>query len=435
MGLPARAWILAAACALAAPGPARAAAPAGGGAKVRWATSVTTALAEAKTKGVPVLVAINMDDERGNDHMVEKVYTDAAFVAAAARCVCTIGSLGSHDQVTDATTGRKVCARFGSLSCADHQGVERVVRSEWLKRKPHEDVTSPQHFFLAPDGRRLFSRTWQVEAKELVALLARAKELSTPESLASWDTLEGRLARAGDPFRPVREGALRDLAAAKDAAVDGKLAALAKGSPDGEIACDVLAAFALSMTPERTALASSLLGAKSPEVRMSAAVALEASKDPSAGPALAGALAKEKDDGARGVLYRALSGCSPADPATRAAVLAGLKEKDAVLPHVLVALAPWAKDEEVVAALQPVAFGKDPWTVRAAACWTLGMSGRFELAPKLRQVKDSGRWSRLASVAQMAARRLDGDFEEFEYRRALRSFARSPVRHPGDPED
>jgi hypothetical protein len=424
--------VLATTAVLAAAGGARAApAPA----KIKWAVSVEAGLAEAKTRGVPLLVAINMDDERGNDHMVERVYTDPVFAGAAAKCVCTIGSLAAHDQVTDGASGKRVCAKFGSLSCADHQAVEKVVRIDWLKRKPTEDITSPQHFFLAPDGRRLFSRTWQVEAKELAALLARAKELSSPESLAAWDTAEGRLARAGDPMRAVREGALRDLAAMKSAEVDAKLAALAKATADETVACDVLQAFAAAMTPARSELASGLLGAKSPEVRMSAAVALEAAKDPEAAKAIAAALPREKEDLVRGTFYRAASGGAPADATVRGVVMGGLKEKDSVLPHVLVALAPWAKDPEVIAALKPLALGRDPWKVRAAACWTLGMSGQIDFAPKLRAIKDDTKWSSLTSVAQMAARRLEGDFEEWEYRRALRRFAWSPVRHPGDPED
>lgn len=424
--------VLLAAAVAGAGGPA-AAAPAAP--KIHWATSVQAGLEEAKGKGLPLLVALNMDNERGNEAMVEKVYTDPAFVAAAAKCVCTIGSMGSHDQVPDAARGRRVCAKFGSLSCAEHQAVERVIRTDWLKVKVDVDVNSPQHFFLAPDGRRLFQRTWTLDAKELAALMARARELCAPESLAAWDTKEGRLARAADPLRPVREGALRDLAAMKDPEVDAKLTALAKGSADEEVACDVLDAFAGAMTPDRAALAASLLGAKSPAVRMHAAVAVEASKDPGAAKTLGAALAKERVDEVRGVLYRAVAGSAPGDAAARGILLGGLKEKDEVLPHVLVALGPWAKDLEVVAPLKALAHGKDPWRVRAAACWTLGMSGKVDLAPGLREIKDEEKRSGLSYVAKMAARRLDGDFDETEYRRSLRRFAPTPVRHPGDPEE
>ncbi|HEU4395212.1 MAG TPA: HEAT repeat domain-containing protein [Planctomycetota bacterium] len=401
----------------------------------KWAPSIEAGLAEAKSKGIPLLVALNMDNERGNEHMLGKVYTDPAFLAAAGKCVCTIASLGSHDSVKDAS-GRAVCARFGSLTCAEHKAVEKVIREQWLKRGPKDDVISPQHFFLAPDGRRLFQRTWQVEAKELAALLDRARELCAPEALSVRDTAEDRLKRVSDPLAPVREEAIAALAGLNDPAVDGKLGDLAKAAADEGVAVSVLDGFALAMNPARVAAAAGLLGAKSPEVRMHAAVALEASKDPAALKALTGALGREKDAGVKGVLYRSIAGCAPEDPAARSSVLGGLKERaPGVLPQAIVALAPWAKDPQVIAPLKALAFSKEDWRVRAAACWTLGLSGQKDLAPKLREIKEEGKESRLVPVATLAAQRLNDEADLDAYRRAVKQFAWSPIRHPGEPEE
>ena len=402
----------------------------------RWAPSIEAGLAEAKSKGIPLLVALNMDNERGNDHMLGKVYTDPEFLAAAAKCVCTIASLENHDSVKDPASGRAVCARFGSLTCAEHKAVEKVIREQWLKRGPKDLITSPAHFFLAPDGRRLFQRTWQVEVKELAALIDRARELCAPEALAVRDTPEDRLKRASDPLAPVRAEAIAALAGLNDPAIDAKLGDLAKAAADEGVAVSVLDGFALAMNPARIAAGAGLLGAKSPEVRMHAAVALEASKDPAALKALTGALGREKDSGVKGVLYRSIGGCAPEDPAARTAVLGGLKERGpGVLPQVIVALAPWAKDPQVIAPLKALAFSKEDWRVRAAACWTLGHSGQKDLAAKLKEIKEDGKESRLVPVATLAAQRLNDEADLDQYRRAVKQFAWSPIRHPGEPEE
>jgi len=416
------------------PGPAAAAAPRAD--SVRWAPSIEKGLEEAKARGVPLLVALNMDNERGNDAMVEKVYPDPLVVAAAAKCVCTIGSIGNHGSRKDPVTGRMVCERFGSLTCAEHRAVEKIVREQWLKKGRVEDVISPQHFFVAPDGRRLFQRTWQVEPKELADLLDRARSLSGPEALAARDTPEDRLKRAGDPLRPVRDEAIGALAALKDPAMDERLAALAKSAADEGVAVSVLDGFAAAMDPARVAAAAGFLAAKPDAVRMHAAVALEASKDPAALKALVSALGREKDARVKGVLYRSISGCAPGDASARAAVLGGLKERaEGVKPHAIVALAPWARDPQVIAALKSVAFGKEDWRVRAAACWTLGLSGQSEIAAKLAEVRDEGKENRVVPIAQLAIRRLNDEAGPDEYRRAMKSFAWSPIRHPGEPEE
>jgi HEAT repeat protein len=376
-----------------------------------------------------------MDREQGNEAMLKTVYTDPLVLAAAAKCVCTIGSLEDHDEVKEPSSGRMVCSKFGSLSCAEHQAVEKIIRIQWLKRKASDDVDSPQHFFLAPDGRRLFHRTWTLDAKELAALMARAGVLCAPATLAAWDTLEGRLQRAADPLGPVRLEAIEALAGMKDPAVDGKLADMAKGSADEGVQTDVLDAFAPAMNPARVNLAALLLSTKGSLARMHAAVALEASKSPEALKALSAALGAEKEGLVRGVLYRAVAGCSPADDGAKALVLGGLKEKSPeVLPSALVALAPWAGDPQVVASLKTIAFGREPWMVRAAACWTLGLSGHKELAPALEGIKDDSKGKRITAVARLAAGRLSGSVNAAEYRAAVKGFAWSPVQHPDDPK-
>jgi hypothetical protein len=411
--------------------------PGGAGAApaIRWAPSIDAGLAEAKSKGLPLMVALNMDHERANDALMKELYGDPVFLAAAAKCVCTIGCLGAHDEVKDPASGRMVCSKFGSLTCAEHQAVDQVVRVKWLHRGPKDLVDCPRHFFLAPGGKILFHRTWTLEPKDLAALMARAGEACAPAALAAWDTVEARLKRTGEPLRPVREEAVRALAGMKDAAVDGKLGELAKAATAEDLACEVLDAFAAAMTPARRGVAAPFLAAKGPATRMHAAAAIEASQDPEALKELLAALGKERDAGVRGVLYRCIAGLGPTSPEARAVVAGGFKEKGDLLAQVCVAAAPWAQDPQVFASLKSVAFGEGTPAARCAAVWALGLSKHRELATPLREIKDPTRRGLLSKVAEEAALMLTDGGDPVEYRRRARDFAPSPVRHPGDPEE
>src|SRR5262245_59807130 len=106
---------------------------------LRWASSIATGLAEAKARNLPFMVALNMDRERGNEEIVAKVYRDPVVLAAAAKCICAIGSLGSHTEAPDPALKRPVCTKFGSVTCAEHQAIERIIRTDWAKKKAAED--------------------------------------------------------------------------------------------------------------------------------------------------------------------------------------------------------------------------------------------------------------------------------------------------------
>ena len=211
----------------------------------RWAPSIEKGLEEARERGVALMVALNMDNERGNQGMVDDVYTDPKFLKATEKCVVAIGSLFQHGS-KGGTGGQKICERFGSVTCEQHQAIEKVIRQDWLKRGPDDDVESPRHFFLSPDGTILFQKVWTMRAESLAELMTRASELCTPGRLEKWNTLEARLERATDSAQSVREAALEELIAENDPEIDGKLAELAKKSKDPMVTGSVLASFALA---------------------------------------------------------------------------------------------------------------------------------------------------------------------------------------------
>lgn len=356
-----------------------------------WARSIEAGLADAKSKGQALMVALNMDKERGNQQMVDEVYSSAEFHEAAKRCVVAVASLFQHPTKRDAR-GAPVCARFGSVTCAEHQAIEKVLRQDWLGRGPKDDVESPRHVFVAPSGKVLFQRVWTVDAPTLAALMTRASELCTPERLAKWDTVEGRLERAADPIPAVREIALADLIAADDPAIDELLVKLARapGTPP-QVAGAVYAAFVAATKPERRKLGMAGLTDRQPEVRLQVAHAVEKVPPADAIAPLLAQAAKEKDDRARGEMYRALGtlGVTPAkDPKVLKLLLKAVSTSaDGARAHAAVAIAPWASEAAVKAELRKIVVQGDSQNLRSAAIWALGYSGDKALGDEFTKLR------------------------------------------------
>ena len=357
-----------------------------------WARSIDAGLADAKSKGQALMVALNMDKERGNQQMVDEVYTSPEFHEAAKHCVVAVASLFQHPSKRDAR-GAPVCARFGSVTCAQHQAIEKVLRQDWLGRGPKDDVESPRHVFLAPSGKILFQRVWTVDAPTLAALMTRASQLCTPERLAKWDTVEGRLERAADPIVAVREIALAELIAANDPAIDDRLVKLAKATTTAPgVAAAIYAAFVGAATPERRKLGQAGLGDRQPEVRVQVAHALEKLGPDDALPPLLAQAARDKDDRARGEMYRALGalGVLPKkDPRVEKLLLKAVSTSgDGARAHAAVAIAPWAAEAAVKAELRKIVLQGDSQDLRASAIWALGFSEDKALGDEFAKLRE-----------------------------------------------
>lgn len=148
--------------------------PAATGPAVAWEKDYDAALARAKAEGKALFVAVNMDGERANDTLAEKVYQDKEVVALSEKLVCLVASRDEH-----AGAG-KACPRFGAVSCAEHLAVEARVRKELLKPGPDGAVVSPQHVFLGPDGAVLMSVPYEIGKQELLWCLVTALEKADP---------------------------------------------------------------------------------------------------------------------------------------------------------------------------------------------------------------------------------------------------------------
>jgi HEAT repeat protein len=370
----------------------------------RWAGSIEDGLAEAKERGVALMVALNMDRERGNQEMVDEVYTSEEFHEAAKSCVIAMASMWEHS-----TSG--TCPRFGHVTCEQHRVIEDTVRRDWLGKTPKDDVESPRHFFLAPNGKILFQRVWTMKAKDLAELMQRASELCTPGRLEAWDTLEGRMERAFDPIASVRDIALAELIAENDPEIDAALAARAKKEKDANVVGSVLAAYATADTPERRALVHDALKHKAPEVRMRVALAMRQSgSDEHLKPLLA-RVGKEKDEKAKATMCRAIGALGPEDAKVRKALVKALGDKqELVREQAAVAIAPFATEKAVKAGLRKILLAGGSQDTRMAAAWALGHSEDKAVQDELVEYEKSlGRWDwKLRRAVEEAIKKLKG---------------------------
>ena len=134
----------------------------GGGARkwIQWADSYDGALQQAADEDRVVFIAVNMDGERANDRMAEKVYRDKTILAVSERTINLVASSGTHSK-----SGK--CPRFGCSSCATHRFVDVAVRENVLKGDASGAVIAPQHVFLGSDGSVLLSVPYEISVSEL----------------------------------------------------------------------------------------------------------------------------------------------------------------------------------------------------------------------------------------------------------------------------
>ena len=133
----------------------------GGARDIEWAPTFDGAFEAAAADDRVVFVAVNMDGERANDRMVDKVYGDRDVRALAEETVNLIASADRHRK-----SGK--CPRFGCEDCDQHRYVDIAVREQILKPSATGAVIAPQHVFCSPGGDVLLSVPYEVSASELV---------------------------------------------------------------------------------------------------------------------------------------------------------------------------------------------------------------------------------------------------------------------------
>lgn len=178
---------------------------------VRWARSYDVAVERARETGKPLLLCVNMDDETANDELAARTYRDAEFVLAAEGTVPVIASAFRHDEGTveiDAS-GRRLCPRFGTVTCDEHVAIERELRARWFAGRP--EVVAPQHILADSAERALAAREYGLTRDDLCELVEAAIVVPTEPDRAERfhrDRLKSVVKRIGSRKSSDREEGL-----------------------------------------------------------------------------------------------------------------------------------------------------------------------------------------------------------------------------------
>ncbi len=389
-----------------------------------WQTDFEKTFEEAAAAKKVVFLAVNMDGERANDRMAEKVYRDKQIVELSTRTLNLVASLAQH------ALADKDCTRFEGLRCTDHRRVDTAARKDVLKADAEGLVIAPQHVFLAGDGTVLLSVPYEITNDELawcfVTALQKADAATAPPMPSSARSPKRLI--VGATYDPKAAGG--SLVPPTKKEVEAIIAQLKKGL-QGEERMREMQRLVLSDEPDAVAfiglelksagwgggggggkgggggggaaggrgggadsrhklilraigvfapaaywdMVSDFLGDNDPGLQREAAVALEQLAAPQAVPALTKALAGEKDPGTQKDLLRALGSCGSNDAKTRAMLIKRAKsDKQALVrANAYLALGWSASDSDVKACLR-AALEKGDDLDREAAALAVGIS-------------------------------------------------------------
>lgn len=192
--------------------------------QIPWRASLAASFEEAAAKGVPVLIAVGMDDEVSNDTLRTRHFRDPEVVRAFAACAPLVASAYGPPNASEAHVERDgVCGQYGSCSCAAHQAIEAYVVAEFFGGA--RTFTVPRHLALSADGIVLEHRPYFLSETALRRFALRALRRTNPAAAAG-------LAAARFPELAT---ALRGATAAADAA-RRTLATLANGGDEDAVA-------------------------------------------------------------------------------------------------------------------------------------------------------------------------------------------------------
>lgn len=381
--------------------------------RVRWVGPFDRALEQAREKKLPVLVAINTDrdgegpgpDGGGNTRMVYVHYRDAEVVALSRHFVCVIASPNTHEEVAEP---ERVCSRFGDVPCAAHLASEASVRGAYFAGVAK--IVAPQHLFLDPSGKLLLRREYEVEGKDLIALMLQALRQVSPSVYES--VAEERYAEAARALRSAddetRRQAAHELAASPDPRAASVLRKAIVALKEEADRARLVRAAGSAPGPAMEGLFTELLGDKSARVRAAAAAGLGRIATPGSTAALVAALKREKESEGKNALLRAL-GDRGSDPAVAAVVLPLLADKSAQV-RTQAALALASARGEAAGAGKLLAMAREEHDVRArcAAILALGGQEAREASVPLERVREKERDPFVTRALDASLDRLHG---------------------------
>ncbi|QDV08482.1 hypothetical protein Poly30_40290 [Planctomycetes bacterium Poly30] len=117
---------------------------------VQWQRSFDDALAVARQRHMPVMVAVNMDGEIASEHFAGVRYRSPDTAELMSHYACVIASVYRHTPRDYDENGQRVpCPRFGTVTCGEHIQAERELYDRYFDGRR----ISPRHIVLDLEAR------------------------------------------------------------------------------------------------------------------------------------------------------------------------------------------------------------------------------------------------------------------------------------------
>lgn len=145
---------------------------------IRFQNDFDRAFEEAKERNVPVLVGLIQDGEAENERIVTETYRNKKFIDLSRGLVVLVGSRGlstehGYDEQDRDGKTKRICSKFGAITCTEHQSVEVAIFREYSK---NGRVDTPLHILIHPvDGRRLGEADDYISMSRLSSLVKKAQ--------------------------------------------------------------------------------------------------------------------------------------------------------------------------------------------------------------------------------------------------------------------
>lgn len=431
--------------------------------EIVWQPSFEKTLEKAAAEKKVVFLAVNMDGEKANERMLEKVYTDKAIVELSQATLNLVASAAEH------AGPEKTCPRFHGLYCLDHRKTDTAARKELLKADDQGMVIAPQHVWLGVDGKVLLSVPYEVTVNELVWCFVTAQQKLDPANKVAMPPnarmpkrvviggVYDPMSVAGGSAQPLTKKELAELLKElKKGTLKGeeRLVAVRRvltsddpealdfvqdemrsggagggrggggggggrggGGGGGLLGRDggeakhklMLHAIGIVSPPAYWELVSQSIDDHDVEVRTEAIVALEQLAAPESVKALQAALQKEEDPAVQKELLRALGSCGASDGRVQAMLVKRAKsDKNELLRwNALIALGSCDPTPEVRETLDG-ALAKGTPKERAAAACAVAMSRDETWIPKVEAAAKDTKDELLAKAAKAAIDVLKG---------------------------
>lgn len=125
--------------------------------------------------GATILAIVTAGEDPADRALDRTLYRSSTIRRLAAKHVLLVACPDSHEEeiVTEGGVTRRVCTRFGSGSCREHQQVARDLEAR-LVRERDGSALSPQHLVLDAEGTRLDAASGAISTSRLQSFLRRA---------------------------------------------------------------------------------------------------------------------------------------------------------------------------------------------------------------------------------------------------------------------